>query len=365
MSTTIHPRWKHVAGNGSGLLPDLPKLDPREQHFRIGVQNGLSIFLRYLGPASAPTTSKAVLYVHGATFPSALSLAHRFDGNSWRDALNAAGFHVWGLDLLGYGGSDRYPEMAQSAEGMPALGRAEPASRQIERATEFIAEYHGAPRISIIAHSWGSIATGLFAGRRPELVDRLVFFAPIAQRPRQSEAERFPAWRLVSLEEQWRRFTEDVPIGESAVLSRHHFDEWGSLYLDTDAVSRTRSPASVQVPTGPVQEIAEAFAGHLAYNPASITAPIAIIRGAWDSLVTDADARWLFDALENAPIKRDVKISRGTHLMHLEESRYALYREAQTFLGAGDQAPDASGAYETVRSRQFSNPRSDNRRSGD
>jgi pimeloyl-ACP methyl ester carboxylesterase len=357
-----HAGWSRVEGNGSGLLSDLPKLDPREQHFLIRFDNELNIFLRHLGPASTPIMARTVLYVHGATFPSALSIAHRFDGHSWRDELNAAGFDVWGLDFIGYGGSDPYSEMFQSPEGMPALGRAESASRQIERAAEFIAEYHGGNRISIIAHSWGSMATGLFAGRRPELVDRLVFFAPIAQRARQSEPKRFPAWRLVSLQEQWQRFTEDVPSGESAVLLQHHFDEWGPLYLDTDPKSRTHSPASVKVPSGPVQEIAEAFAGHLAYDPATITAPVAIIRGAWDSLVTDADARWLFDALKHARIKRDVKISRGTHLMHLEESRYALYREAQTFLDAGDQAADLSGEYATVRSGQFSNPRSGDRK---
>jgi pimeloyl-ACP methyl ester carboxylesterase len=359
VQTMVHRSWNRGEADNARLLSDLPKLDPREQHFRIAIDDNLNIFLRHLGPAFTTKTSKAVLYVHGATFPSALSIAHRFDGYSWRDSLNAAGFDVWGLDFLGYGGSDRYPEMAQSPEGMPALGRAESASRQIERAAEFIAEYHGGTRISIIAHSWGSVATGLFAGRRPELIDRAVFFAPIAQRPKQSEAQRFPAWRLVSLQEQWRRFTEDVPPEESAVLSQHHFDEWGSLYLDTDARSRTRSPASVQVPTGPVQEIAEAFAGQLAYNPASITSPIAIIRGAWDSLVTDPDARWLFDALKKAPNKRDVKISRGTHLMHLEESRYALYREAQTFLEAGDQPADASAEREAIR--QFSSPRSGDR----
>jgi hypothetical protein len=36
-----------------------------------------------------------VLYVHGATFLSALSIAHRFDGKSWRDALGKAGCDVW------------------------------------------------------------------------------------------------------------------------------------------------------------------------------------------------------------------------------------------------------------------------------
>ena len=52
----------------------------------------------------------------------------------------------------------------------------------------------------------------------------------------------------------------------------------------------------------------------------------------------DSDARWLFDALSASPMRRDIKIARATHLMHLEENRFALYREAQTFLAGGDVA---------------------------
>ena len=47
-------------------------------------------------------------------------------------------------------------------------------------------------------------------------------------------------------------------------------------------------------------------------------------------MCNDADAAWLFAAFTGSPIRRDVKISRGTHLLHLEASRYALYRETQT-----------------------------------
>jgi pimeloyl-ACP methyl ester carboxylesterase len=230
------------------------------------------------------------------------------------------------LDFLGFGGSDRYPEMSESCEGIPALGRADAASRQIEKAVDFILKRHGVERLSLIAHSWGSMPGGLFAGRYPEQTDRIVFFAPIAQRPQQVSATKFPGWRLVPLEEQWDRFVEDVPRGNTAVLSKRHFEEWGSLYLDTDEVSRTHSPASVKTPTGPVQEIAEALAGQLAYDPGLIKAPTAIIRGEWDHLVTDDDARWFFGALKNSPIKRDIKISHATHLMHLEHHRYALSR---------------------------------------
>ena len=59
------------------------KLDPREEHFRIpGPHAGLSLFLRYL-PASRETQvqKNVVLYVHGGTFPSGLSIAHRLDGH--------------------------------------------------------------------------------------------------------------------------------------------------------------------------------------------------------------------------------------------------------------------------------------------
>jgi hypothetical protein len=51
---------------------------------------------------------------------------------------------------------------------------------------------------------------------------------------------------------------------------------------------------------------------------------------------TDADAHWLFGASKNAPVRRDVKIGRATHLMHLEENRFALYREAEIFLNGND-----------------------------
>src|SRR5215472_1421180 len=60
------------------------KLDPREEHFQIPSHHeGLSLFLRYL-PAlrETPAHKKVVLYVHGGTFPSGLSIAHRFDGVS-------------------------------------------------------------------------------------------------------------------------------------------------------------------------------------------------------------------------------------------------------------------------------------------
>src|ERR1035438_1534654 len=111
------------------------KLDSQEQHLFISSPiDDLKLFLRHL-PAHAASAAKmkVVLFVHGGTFPSALSIAHRFNGGSWRDELVDSGFHVWGLDFQGFGASDPYPEMSKSAENKPALGQAKSASEQLDR----------------------------------------------------------------------------------------------------------------------------------------------------------------------------------------------------------------------------------------
>lgn len=324
------------------LHRNVQKLDPREQHYWIeSPRQGMQLFLRYLPPLTRQTGEvRPVLYVHGATFPSALSIAHRFDGYSWRDALCEAGFDVWGFDFHGYGYSDRYPAMNEAPQANPPLCRTQDASEQLEAVVRFILSWHGLPSLSLISHSWGSMPAGRFAGRHPTMVDRMVLFGAIARRPprRYEKPPAAPAWRIVTVEDQWARFVEDVPPHEQPVLSRAHFDEWSERYLDSDPDSRNRDPAGVKTPTGPFTDILHAWHGDLAYTPALVQAPVAIIRGEWDGLIGDEDARWLFDAFTASPIKRDIKISRATHLMHLEAMRYALYRESIAFLAGNDEA---------------------------
>jgi pimeloyl-ACP methyl ester carboxylesterase len=319
-----------------------PKLDIREEHFLIpGPHPTLQLFLRYL-PALRPNLShrRSVLYVHGATFPSALSIAHRFDGRSWRDALCDAGFGVWGLDFYGFGLSDRYSEMSEPAEAQPPLGLAVDAEKQLAAAVHFILEHETLSRLSFISHSWGSMPLGRFAGTHPSLVDRWLLFAPIAwrEKTRYLAQPTSSAWRTIGVEDQWQRFAEDVPPNEPPVLPRDQFDEWALEYLASDPKSSGRNPAAVQIPSGPSVEILRAWQGELAYDPGLVQAPIAIVRGAWDGLVTDRDAGWLFDAFSRVPNKRDIKISRATHLMHLEAMRPVLWQESIGFLSGGDQS---------------------------
>ena len=119
----------------------------------------------------------------------------------------------------------------------------------------------------------------------------------------------------------------------------------GASAISTAMPTVAAGPVGVKTPTGPFTDILHAWHGDLAYDPALVQAPVAIIRGEWDGLIGDEDARWLFDAFTASPIKRDIKISRATHLMHLEAMRYALYRESIAFLAGNDDTsmrqPDA------------------------
>jgi hypothetical protein len=79
------------------------KLDAREQTYLIDSgRDGLRLFLHGLR-ATASASRGVAPYLNAATLPSTLSVAHRFDGVSWRDALCSPGFDVWALDFLGFG----------------------------------------------------------------------------------------------------------------------------------------------------------------------------------------------------------------------------------------------------------------------
>ena len=81
----------------------------------------------------------------------------------------------------------------------------------------------------------------------------------------------------------------------------------------------------MRIPNGPRADNLDAWAGRLSWDPARLTRPIAIVRGAWDSLCRDSDAAMLLDAATSAPKRHDRKLDAGTHLMHLETGRRTLY----------------------------------------
>ena len=309
---------------------------PHEQQFRVWIEPvHLQVFLRHLAPTrTGPGTGKRpVLIIHGSTLPSGTSAAFRINGVSWMDDLAARGFDVWALDFLGYGSSDRYSEMNEQAAGAP-LGRSADAARQISAAVDFITQHQHVTQVDIIAHSGGSLPAGLYATQNPERLARLVMFAPVMTRDGPRDTATMRSYGLVTAAEQVTRFSGWVPRSQAQVFDPRDLARLAEAYVASDPTSSSRSPASVRFPLGRDADAADTWAGNLPYDPAKVTAPVLIIRGEWDPITTDADARRLFDALSSAPVKRDVKISRATHVMQFEAARGQLYAEVALFLAA-------------------------------
>jgi pimeloyl-ACP methyl ester carboxylesterase len=280
-----------------------------------------------------PGAGDPVVYVHGATFPSALSVGYRFVGRSWADHLHGHGFDVWAFDFAGFGGSTRPAQMNAPAAENPALGRAPEAASRIEAVVDYIRRERGGARVHIVAHSWGTVAAGLFAGDHANAIGRLVWFGPIAQRKTEGlpSPDQIAAWRDVSVADQLKRFVEDVPSGHPPVLIESDLAQWGPAYLATDPAARARVPPAVRIPNGPQADIIAGMSGQLSYQPGRVVAPTLIVRGAWDSLCRDADAAWLMQAL-GAKQKADVVIPAATHLMHLEQGREGLFAATADWL---------------------------------
>ncbi len=163
----------------------------------------------------------------------------------------------------------------------------------------------------------------------PQAVQALALFGPIACRDGSSSPPLI-GWRLITVDDQYRRFIDDVPAGEPPVLSRNHFDIWAPAWLATDPTHTSRAPPSVRVPNAPYNHLGAAWAGDLAYDPGGIICPTLIVRGEWDSVSNNADMAWF---RQNTPphLFNSATITRGTHLLHLEASRFVLYAAVTSF----------------------------------
>lgn len=323
----IHRESTAAIASQSARKPS--EASPRER-FELTEGNEPVIAVQVQRPCAASSRAD-VVYVHGATFGADLSVFFPFDGRSWADSLTGAGFSAWGFDFVGYGASARYP----SASDRPA-GDIDAALRDLRRVVALVRQRNGDRPIVLLAHSRGGALATRHAAGRPDDVSALVLFAPIVMRPAPvnppaASPSALPSHYPVSVWAQYRRFIEDVPRGEPQVLSEAHMQAWGEAFLASDTDSGTRSPAAVQTPSGPVADIAMLWNGQALYDPRKVTVPTLLIRGAWDSLCNDADAQRLMASL-GAARKEDVKIPRGTHLLHLEQQRGELHARVNRFL---------------------------------
>lgn len=307
----------------------MPKFERLQTESRI---ENLNLSILHLPPARRSAGKRTpVLFIHGATFPAALAFGFRMNGKSWMDVLAAEGYDVYALDFLGYGASDRYRQMSETAENQKPLGTAKEVTADVDRAVDFILARTGATKIDLIGHSWGATVCARYAESNADKIEKLVLFAPFVERKGETEAEEKPNFAYSCLAPQ-ERINQFKSGAKTTVLETDVLKFWADDWIKSDAGAQKTDATKVCYPSGWQSDLFETYSGAANYNPAKITNRVLLIRGEWDENPSFADAEKLYKNLTNARAKRYVVIDKSTHVAHLEQNRFALYIEVSSFL---------------------------------
>lgn len=279
-----------------------------------------------------PAAGDVVLYVHGATFPSALAVRWQMQGLSWMDDLQRAGLDAWALDFAGYGDSARPAAFSGISDAAAPFGRCVAAADQIAMALQCIRGIRPHARIHLVAHSWGTLPAQQAVLAHPGELSRLVLFGPVVTRDGPAHASTLPAWTLMDEAAQRPRQRTGIPDAVATPVDDAELDRWCHAYLASDASAAQRTPVAVKIPNGPAADVAACWAGQALLDTSLIQVPVLIVRGEWDHVTTDADAGRLFNGLSSCTDKRDIKISGGNHWLHLQPRRAALWAAVRSFL---------------------------------
>lgn len=287
-----------------------------------------------------------VLIVHGATLGTSLfDLPAR--GYSLVDELANAGRPVYALDIRGFGRSLGGEVMAAPAQANSPYARLPDAAVDVRTAVNFILAQESCAKLDLLGFSWGTVTTAYLAAQAPALVNRLVLYAPLYAGRNEEWLDRIAdpsdrtkvnpsigAYRYVAatdLVERWNKDLGGRPVNDARepYIPQLIFDALAVL----DPMSLARSPAQFRCPTGALADLVEVFNGKPLYDPARLTMPTYLIRGAEDTTSTHADALNLFQRIAS-PRKDYRVITSGSHFLCVERNRLALYDGINRFLAA-------------------------------
>jgi pimeloyl-ACP methyl ester carboxylesterase len=297
---------------------------------------GIQLHVRNKRPESMAQFSpeRTLLYVHGTSQAASSTFDLSLDGRSWMDYIAQRGYDVYLVDLRGYGGSTRPPEMGKPAAENPPIVRTDVAVKDVGAAVDHILARRGLTKLDLMGWSWGTSIIGRYATQNSDKVGRLVLYAPpwTLEAPSTGSQAPLGAYQTWTMEQARSGLQNGAPEEKKRdLLPAAWFEAWSAAALATDPVGSKQTPPVVRTPNGPVQDSREYWmAGKPLWEPSEVKAPTLIVVGEWDALVTGAQA--VFGKLSNAPYKRLVQIGQGTHLVFLEKNRLQLFREVQLFL---------------------------------
>jgi pimeloyl-ACP methyl ester carboxylesterase len=317
-----------------------PRLETKDAMIPSG-DAGIQLFVRNKHPAGKENFSadKILLFVHGATYPAETAFDLPIEGVSMMDLIAARGYDVYLVDVRGYGRSTRPAEMDQPPSANKPIVSTKVAAHDLGAAVDYILKKRGVAKIDVMGWSWGTSIAGMYTSENNGKVNRLVLYAPqwIRTEPPVPAAVNAPplgAYRLVSKDSAKARWLKGVSQDKQAdLIPPGVFDAWASATWATDPQASKQNPPMLRAPNGVAEDSMNTWsAGKAQYDPGKITVPTFLLHAEWDADLPSYLAQGYFAQLKNAPYKRLVELSEGTHTVMLEKNRMQFFRELMGFL---------------------------------
>jgi pimeloyl-ACP methyl ester carboxylesterase len=321
------------------------KLDS-ESYFIPSSDAGVQLYIRNKHPAGVSIFGgeRTLLFVHGATYPSETTFDFPFAGKSMMDHIAEQGWDVYLVDVRGYGGSSRPPEMDAPAQNNKPIVNTLVGVRDVAAAVDHILKKRAVPKINLMGWSWGTAVMGIYTAEHNEKVNRLVQYAPLwlwNPGPPVGGDGPLGAYRSVPKGTAKARWLLGVPEDKKGMLiPAGWFDQWEEATWATDPTGSKQNPPVLRAPNGVLQDLRDYWtAGKPSYNPEQIGVPTLLLHAEWDAELPSYQAQAYFSKLTNAPYKRFVEIGEGTHQVMMEKNRMQFFRELMKFLN--EKTPQA------------------------
>ncbi|MDR1979192.1 MAG: alpha/beta hydrolase [Synergistaceae bacterium] len=246
-----------------------------------------------------------LLMVHGLTYSS-----HEFDVNygdySLARFLADNGYAVWLLDIAGYG------ESGKVEDGFAP--NSDYAAEDVAAAAKLVAATSKTAKVDVLGWSWGTVTGGRFAAKYPDLVRKLVLYAPIVAglaAIEVTDAYHVNTWEHAASDFQVKADNSiDYDIVEPAVADTFLSNCWrydGAGSPNGGRRDLLVAPTERLIPT------------------ADIKAPTLLIVGDKDPYVTVALCEEALKTLSNGELK---VIEGASHAMMMEKPYYKTFRES-------------------------------------
>src|SRR5262249_39622295 len=277
-----------------------------------------------------------ILLLHGIRVPGVPSFDLPVPGGSLATDLAARGLAVYIMDLRGYGGSTRPPEMTEPPENHPPAVRSNQAARDIAAVVDWIAERRHTPKVALLGWATGGQWMGYYASVYPEKVSHLIVLNSLyggsdvhamlghgtdmedPQHPGRFRTD-VGAYRWSTAESLFTVWDRSIPAEDKTAWRDPAVAKaYAEAALASDPAGRSRHPPAFRSPNGGFEDSFYLAIGRKLWDASLITAPTLILASERDFWSRPEDRKLLEQELTRAPRVKVVVIPGATHFVHLD-----------------------------------------------